>query len=168
MPPSVIRSEPLRRLHAYWCGLRDGSALPDYAAFDPLTVPATLGRVMVFAVERDPLRFRYRVFATQASEVLDIELTGRYIDEMPDPVMRAQVLDRLRRGVADPRPTVIVRTVKSDKLFITYESVMLTFAGDGATVDTVLFGIHVLHQEPAWRFVEAGQDVISESFVPEV
>ncbi len=162
MPETPIQHPVLRRLFDYWRSLRVDGRLPPFARFDPTTVPEIMGRAMVIAVERDPLRFRYRIYATRSAMLSYIDLTGRYVDELPGDAERAIVLGRLTRGVADGKPTVIVRTSRAPHDFVTFESVMLLFADDGETVDTVVFGMHRLSEQPAWSTDASAPVVLSE------
>lgn len=162
MSHSPIQHPVLRRLYDYWRGLRVGGRLPAYGQFDPVTVPEIMGRAMVIAVERDPLRFRYRIFATRSAMLSYMDLTGKYVDELPGEAERAIVLGRLTRAVADRKPTVIVRTSRAPHDFVTFESVLLPFADDGETLDTVVFGMHRLSEQPAWSTDAPAPVVLSE------
>jgi hypothetical protein len=162
---SVIRTAPLQRLHAEWRRLRGDRSLPPYGAFDPLRLPQLLGRLSVIAIERDPPRFRYRVFSTRAAEALGVEMTGRHVHDMPDDEERTVALDRLMRCLDDPRPTVIVRSARGRINFVTFESLLLPFGEDGTTVDTVIFGLSSLHKQAAWQYDGALPAVLSEHVV---
>src|SRR3546814_7692417 len=47
-----------------------------------------IGLVTLVDVERDPLRFRFRLAASPVTRHLGYELTGRYLDEVPERDMR--------------------------------------------------------------------------------
>src|SRR3546814_7311855 len=61
-----------------------------------------MGLVTLVDVERDPLRFRFRLVASPVTRHLGYELTGRYLDEVPERDMRSY-LDSAYRRLATER-----------------------------------------------------------------
>jgi len=89
--PSINpRSPLLRQLYAYWDTQRAGRRMPSRQDMDPLGIdPRLLPWIMLLDVEQAPRRFRYRLVGTRLVEVMDRDLTGRYLDDLRDlgPVM---------------------------------------------------------------------------------
>jgi hypothetical protein len=77
-----ITSPRIRRLYAYWSGLRRGEGLPRRADVVPDQIKDLLPNIMIVDVEREPLRFRYRLVGTKVVEYNDVEFTGRYLGEI--------------------------------------------------------------------------------------
>ncbi len=162
MADAPIRHPMLQRLYAAWCGLGAAGALPSFRRFDPVEVPGALGQILVVAVERAPLRFRYRVFPTRLTALMHRELTGHYVDEIDDLPERDLVLERMARGATDARPTVMIRTGRTPDYLITFESLMLPFADDGAAVDTLAFGMEPIERRELSGLADPTPRLISE------
>lgn len=62
--------------------------MPGKEFLDPLRLRFLLGSLSLLEVQREPLRFRYRLVGTDIVHRLGMELTGRWLDEHPDPHMR--------------------------------------------------------------------------------
>lgn len=79
-----ITSPRIRRLHAYWQhqrSQRDG-LLPKRSDIAPEQIKDLLPNIMIVDVERDPLRFRYRLVGTRVVEYNGLEFTGCYLGEI--------------------------------------------------------------------------------------
>jgi hypothetical protein len=77
-----IRSQRVHRLHEYWRSKAgaDG-AVPRRRDIDPIDLPDLLPNLMLLDVERDPLRFRYRLVGTRVVDFSYHDFTGTYLDE---------------------------------------------------------------------------------------
>jgi hypothetical protein len=82
--PASLRSPITRAGYEYWLLKKDDRAFPARADFDPLLEHPKLSRNMVLtAVERDPLDFRYRYIGTNVRENMAAEWTGKRMSEIP-------------------------------------------------------------------------------------
>src|SRR3546814_9250845 len=97
-----LQDQRLRRLHAYGRQLLVDGRPPSRAELDPLDFRYAIGLVTLVDVERDPLRFRFRLVASPVTRHLGYELTGRYLDEVPERDMRSY-LDSAYRRLATER-----------------------------------------------------------------
>jgi hypothetical protein len=90
---AVLGDARLHRLHGLWHAARvaNGDALPDHGFVDPLQLRFIIGSLLLFDVQPDPLRFRYRLVGTDVVDHLGIELTGMWLDQHPD----VQRIDRI-------------------------------------------------------------------------
>lgn len=83
---------------------RDGT-LPSKRVIDPLTLaPKTLSHIVLVDVERDPLRFRYRLTGTAVDRVQNRNLTGSYVDENRPESLRDLLLADLTKLTRDWEP----------------------------------------------------------------
>jgi hypothetical protein len=64
--------------------------------FDPLRLRFLLGSLSLLDVEKDPLRFRYRVVGTDIVQRLGLELTGKLLDDHPNPTFRPLLIQGCR------------------------------------------------------------------------
>jgi len=78
-----IRSPRIHRLFAYWQHQRDRRGhLPQRSDIVPDQIRDLLPNIMIVDVERDPMRFRYRLVGTRVVEYNGLEFTGRYLGEI--------------------------------------------------------------------------------------
>lgn len=101
---AAIRDGRLRRLHAYWRARHVGGRPPSRAELDPLDFPYAVGFVTLVDVEHAPLRFRFRLVASPVTQHLGYELTGKYLDEVPETEMRAYLDSAYSRVASDCLP----------------------------------------------------------------
>src|SRR5258708_36707350 len=65
------------RLYDYWVKIRPGGvALPGRQHLDPIEIPDLLPYFFLIDVEKEPLRFRYRVVGTTLETELAHKFTG--------------------------------------------------------------------------------------------
>lgn len=79
-----ITSPRIHRLYSYWadrCRTR-GVSMPRRGDVEPDQVRDLLPNMMIVEVEREPLRFRYRLVGTRVVEYNGLEFTGRYLGEI--------------------------------------------------------------------------------------
>lgn len=84
----LIGQPNLRRLLAEWQQHRDAMGqIPGRAQFPPEALRYILGSVFLMEMEGegDAARYRYRLYGTHFTEGRGYDLTGRYLDEHPDP-----------------------------------------------------------------------------------
>ncbi len=71
----------LRSLHDYWRSKRASAGLPRKRDIDPAEIGSLLNNVFLVSVERDPIRFRYRLLGLAIIGVSRANMTGRTMDE---------------------------------------------------------------------------------------
>ena len=81
---SEITSPRIHRLYSYWQDQqrRRSGAPPRRGDIAPDEIRDLLPNIMIVDVERDPLRFRYRLVGTRVVEYNGLEFTGRYLGEI--------------------------------------------------------------------------------------
>lgn len=83
-----IASLALRDLHAYWLGKWRGTSMPRRADIEPLEIPTLLPMVYLVDIDREPLRFRFRLVGTRVVAWFGRDLTGDYLSEGATPRYR--------------------------------------------------------------------------------
>lgn len=131
----------LGRLWTYWVGRGRDGALPARRDLDPLDFVFALGRVALVDVLRGPLRFRYRLMGTDIVSRVGADLTGKTLDQYPDPEQRVVMLERYRRVAETAAPLVLDEDRILDGKTWNREMLFLPLAKDGATVDMVMVGV---------------------------
>ena len=128
----------LQRMYRYWDAKRGGRRYPSRADIDPMDFKFALGRVSLVDVLRDPLRFRYRIVATQLTEHLGYEMTGKLADEIPEPDVRDYTILGYTRAVAAESAVHDAGEIVVDRRRWTMESLFLPLSTDGSTIDMLL------------------------------
>lgn len=146
MTPALEFANPkLRRLYGDWTSRLRGRAMPARRDFDILDLQYIVGDLQLLAVERNPLRFRFRVHATNATTRIGFDLTGRTVDDYPDPDYRAMV-NGLYAGVVEaraPRRVMQARYALPDTV-LSWEGVILPLSDDDRDVNMLMVGISLL------------------------
>ena len=138
---SAIGQPDLLRLFDYWLKRCKGGRLPARRDIDPLELPYIIGNLILVDVERDPLRFRYRLTGSNLTMQFKLKLTGRLVDEHPDPTMRRLANEAYTKVVTTGRPLAYRRDMIIDKTVRRYDVLVLPLAGDGTTIDKILAGM---------------------------
>src|SRR5262249_25384775 len=85
-----LRDERLRQLYRYWYSKRRTRHMPQRSDIDPVDLTYCLGYLCLIEIEPgEPPRFRFRVDGSNCALISGIEMTGRYVDEIPLPEYRA-------------------------------------------------------------------------------
>ena len=135
---AAITDGDLLRLYDYWHSRGAAGKLPSRRDVDPLDLPFLLGNLILVEVERDPLRFRYRLAGSNVTRRIGIDPTGRYVDEHPDAAFRQTILTVYTEVATTARPLAYVRDAYVDGRLRHYDVLVLPLARDGATVDMIL------------------------------
>jgi hypothetical protein len=77
----AVTAEPLRRILAYWRGLSP-TGRPRRQDLDPVEIGADLPYVALVDIERDPLRFRWRLLGGHIVNSVGRNSTGRTFDSL--------------------------------------------------------------------------------------
>jgi hypothetical protein len=138
----AIEAPLLRRLHDDWLARRRGRLLPARADFDPVDLKYLMGKLLLVDVMHEPLRFRYRLVGTELVRRAGFDLTGRTLDDYPDPEYREYTRQRYATAVVTRQP---LRSIQSrlilDGRLRHYEALLLPLGADGETVDMLMIGV---------------------------
>lgn len=74
-----------RSMYQFWLAHKKGDELPPSTAIDPLSFQDAIGFVHVIEPNEDATDFKYRVFASQVSHILELDMTGKWFSESPVP-----------------------------------------------------------------------------------
>lgn len=142
---AIVSHPDLLRLYDDWRAGAPAGRLPARADIDVMALDYMLGHLILVDVLDDgggaAARFRYRLIGADLAATLGLEMTGRTLDEHPDPTFR-EVAKRVYATVAAAgRPTAARRDSIIDGRVRRYEAIHLPLAADGRTVDMVLVGM---------------------------
>jgi hypothetical protein len=134
-----IKTPSLQRLYDDWEQKRGQREFPARADFDPLDLKYILGNLSLVDVLRDPLRFRYRIHATNVAERIGDELTGKEVAALTHADHRNRALEHFIQVVQARKPSVHFRHHETiDQRIWNYEVLVLPLSSDGATIDMLL------------------------------
>jgi hypothetical protein len=137
IPAKIALYSPLlRRLFDHWRALAPGEgALPGPRALDPLDIPWALGAVSLVDVIGDPpdCRFRYVLDGSLQVERYGYDMTGKFLDEFPEPETRELIRASYLEAVTARAPFARRRDLMLDGRHRRYEALLLPF-GDGGRV----------------------------------
>jgi len=136
--PGDFRDERNRRIWEHWAKLRGGRPFPARSQLDPLDIRYALGNVVLVDLHGEPPRFRFRLIGSNITHRDRVDLTGRWIDELPGAEYRATILGRVQAVAADPRPLLVHNRALLDGRWRDYEALWLPFAEDGVKVGLLL------------------------------
>lgn len=131
-------------LRDYWRRIADGRDMPARCDFEPLDITEILAHIVLFDVEGDPPRFRFRLAGTAATERAGVDPTGRYFNDFPDSEV---AIERMAACVHNRRPYYVVDAfVWSDRPGLYYQTLTLPMGDDGQTVE-MLVSATVIEEE---------------------
>jgi hypothetical protein len=133
----------LKRLYDYWLSIHPRAGLPGRQHLDPTAIPDLLPYLFMVDVERNPLRFKYRLVGTEYVHMMGHDLTGRYLDEVhpgfPGPI-RDQYVEIAEHGqFAYRKGRAMFEAARHDYFLV--ERVALPMARNGVDVDMILGAI---------------------------
>lgn len=128
------RDDALKRLYRYWTERRGGKRFPSRDDIDPLDFGYALGRVSLIDVMENPRRFRYRLVSTSLTALLGYEMTGKFLDEIPETETRAYTLKLYAAAIENRAPLHVRDDVTLDGRRWTYEALLLPLSSDGETI----------------------------------
>jgi hypothetical protein len=136
-----IRASSLQRLHRDWDSRRKGRDFPSRADFDPLEMKYIIGNLTLVDVLHEPLRFRYRIHASNATERIGIDMTGKLLDSMPDYVFKQIIREHFTEVVRRRGPVLEQRrNHTTDRRVLNDEALVLPLSSDGRTIDMLMVG----------------------------
>jgi hypothetical protein len=94
-----------------------------------------------------PRRFRFRVDGSNLAALSGFELTGKFVEDMPDPDYRDFVLALYERVVAEKAPIFLAVAAEWKGCGIEEFSVTLPLSNDGVTVDGILDAVFPVRLE---------------------
>ncbi len=138
--PRDLTEPRLIRLFEHWQSLCAGRPMPARADFQPADIAFILGNVLLVDVLHDPLRFRVRLHGTNMVLRAGYDLTGRFIDQLPNAEFRKATEESFARVVEKREPRAWSRKRMIGDRWMDYDTLMLPLSADGRRVDMLLVG----------------------------
>ncbi|HYM04546.1 MAG TPA: PAS domain-containing protein [Stellaceae bacterium] len=141
----------LKRLYAYWRQRRGAKRFPSRNEIDPLDFGFALGRVSLIEVLDGPRRFRYRLVATTLTEHLGYEMTGKYLDEIPESQMRTYTEALYAKALAVQAPYHTRDEIVLDDRRWKHEALVLPLSANDRTIDMLMIYRTTERPVRVWR-----------------
>lgn len=144
-----LRQPILKRFFAYWRAKAGQREMPVRADLDPLEFPYALGHMILVEVERNPQRFRFRLYGTALVNYFrDGDYTGKYADELLPPDYAPFVVEAYRTAVAGRVPRHMRRELLMNGQELTYEVLTLPLADAANPAEIGMLAIVLIPVEP--------------------
>lgn len=145
LDPDLRQLDPgAQDLLSYWESNRSPGGLPDRSAFDPLVLRRFLGNLLIADVETAPSgdrRFRYRLIGTDLAEISGRDVTGRYFDDIYDPVALAEMQHCFGWVLENRQPARVFGTLRhANRAFLGFEGIFLPISTDGSDTASQVIG----------------------------
>ena len=138
----ALTSTVLKRLHDEWRSRCRGQGFPARAAFDAAEMTYILGNLSLIEVRRHPLRFYFRVHASNIAARTGFDMTRKFLDQNPDATLRTLILDHFLRTLDERRPIATRHEQEcTDQAVLNCEALALPLARDGENIDMLMTGL---------------------------
>jgi hypothetical protein len=131
----------LRQVLAYWESKKGRRVAPLRGDIDPAEIAKLLPNVGLVEVERNPLRFRFKLAGHHIVSAYGMELVGRYLDQVGLDEQQHQIAAEYKRVVENFEPICTIREyTRRDGRHVRYERLALPLSTDGRSVDMIFGG----------------------------
>ena len=73
----------MRDIYQYWLDMKGDRLMPSRADLNPIEITKLLPHLSLIDVEHKTGRYKFRLIGTETVNVLDMDPTGKYLDEIP-------------------------------------------------------------------------------------
>lgn len=135
-----FHSPRLREAVALWQGkVAAAGRLPDRSAFTTREFMRFEGNISLIDVERDPLRFRFRLIGSAVTERLSHDHTGQYVDAAYLPAYYDAAVAGYQYCLSEKRPIRSFGYMAPAGMdFLAFESVDIPLSADGQEVTMIV------------------------------
>lgn len=134
-----LPNDILKDIFRYWLVIKGDRPMPGRADLHPSDIVSLLPNISLIDVEHDTQRYRMRLVGTETVKALGKDITGKYLDEVPE--IETHLKSRYEWIVREKRPYVISdRLHWSSKSFLNFCSVGLPLSNEGQNVDIIMYG----------------------------
>jgi hypothetical protein len=142
--PATLQRPRLQRLLQYWHDKRGSRPMPARRDLDPLELSWVLGDLSLVEVHRADhgrLRYRFRLIGSRVAERLGYEMTGKWLEDLPEPAYRAYLAEAYGEVVARAVPLSEHPDMVIDHRLHHYEILRMPLASDGHHPDMLLVAV---------------------------
>ncbi len=134
-----LQDKRLKQVYQYWDAKRGSRLMPSRADIDPVDLSFCLGYLCLAEVVNGArLRFRFRVDGSNCVGLSGIELTGKFVDEIPLQDYRDVTQNAYTQIVVTRRPHFYLDDEVWDNRHYQVEGLLLPLATDGEEVNMII------------------------------
>jgi hypothetical protein len=131
----------MRDIYQYWQDIRGDRNMPSRADLIPENIVRLLPHLTLVDVEEKTGRYKFRLIGTETVKTFGKDVTGKYLDEMPEVERYLKV--RYEWLVREKKPYFIFDKLKwAQKLYLDYYVLGLPLSQNGHDVTMFLFGTY--------------------------
>jgi len=131
----------LQKIYQYWLNMKGARLMPSRADLNPAEIAGLLQYISLIDVGPEAGRYKMRLIGTETVKAMGIDVTGKYLDEMP----QAEVLLKKHYDwlVQEKKPYVNFDRLKwSSKSYLEYYALGLPLSENGEDVNMLMFGMY--------------------------
>jgi hypothetical protein len=149
----TLHAGELARLHAYWDAARGRRRMPAREDIDPVALRDILPHILMVDVEREPLRFRYRLVGTYVTNISGRDITGLYADATTFPHRLEEVVTPYLLVVEHRAPVGKYGQARwvPNRPWVRLETLLLPLGSTDDAVEIILAGIAQYGRDVAER-----------------
>ena len=133
-----LKDVRLKRLLAHWSAAAGHGKLPSKDIVDPEKLGDLMDWLFLYRIERHPLRFLYLMCGPGMIRRLGIDMTGKYLDEHPDPQVRDAIVANFTAVIDTRRPHYRAAPRRVLDHEVTTEALVLPLGDHDGTIDHLL------------------------------
>lgn len=134
-----LPNDILKDIYRYWQVMKGEHDMPGRADLHPADIVSLLPYVSLIDVEHNTQRYKMRLIGTETVKALGKDVTGKYLDELPEIERHLKV--RYEWIVKNKRPYLVSDKLRwSSKSFLRFCSIGLPLSNDGQKVDIIMYG----------------------------
>src|SRR5258708_6230838 len=137
-----LEAPSLQQLQRDWNRWRGTQEFPARRQFEAFDLKYILGNLSLVDVLHDPRRYRYRIYGSNFSARVGFDMTGKFLDDLPDHEHRTMARLHFDQAVDERRPVVKQHEHWfSDRRLWNCEILVLPLADDGTTINMMMVGV---------------------------
>lgn len=131
----------LKGIYQYWHDIKGDRLMPSRADLNPADIAQFLPYISLIDVEQNPRRYKVRLVGTETVNAMNIDTTGRYMDEFP--LVECHLKDRFDWMVRQKRPYLISGKLRwSRKSFLNFCSIGIPLSNNDEDSVILMYGSH--------------------------
>jgi len=138
-----LPNDVLRGIYQYWMDKRGERRMPSCEDINKVDIPQLWSHINFIEVDREQGRYRCRRAGSETVRAMDIDFTGKYLDELP--YIELMLKDKYDRLVEKKKPYFNFDKLKwSNKSYLNYYALGLPLSDEDREVNMVMLGLYYL------------------------
>ncbi len=136
-----LPNDTLKSIYKYWLNMKGKRSMPSRADLNPADIVKLLPYISLVNVEHETHRYKMRLIGTETVRAMNIDVTGKYLDEFP--MIEGLLKKNYDLLVREKRPYLNFQKLKwSSKSYMDYYALGLPLSYEGEDVDILMFGMY--------------------------